>query len=267
MSKVKEYYDDKASSYDLEQRLLYFKVYDLITWKYTKPYIPKDPSAIVLDAAGGTGKWSIPIAREGPRVILVDLSGGMLGIARQKIDDERLSGRIELCHGNITSLDFEDETFDMVFCDHALCFIKDQEIAVKEMVRVLKKGSPIIVSAQNRYPLSLSIFSQDVDTATRILFGQEHFMMRGRIPVHTLFPDDFYTLLESSGLRIEKMIGKGIVLTPVVLPMERLWTDDYDQTLLSKLMDTESRLCERKDSLALAGHIQAIGYKRQDASR
>jgi len=262
MLKVKQYYDEKASSYDSEQRLLYFKVYDLITWKYTKPYVPKDPSARVLDAAGGTGKWSIPIAHEGPSVVLVDLSDGMLDIARRKIDDERLSGRIELCHGNITNLDFEDETFDMVFCDHALCFIKDQEAAVKEMVRVLKKGSPIIVSAQNRYPLSLSIFPQDVDTATTILFGQEHFMMRGRIPVYTFFPDDFYALLENSGVRIEQMIGKGVVLTPLVLPMERLWTDNYDQVLLSKLVDAESRLCERKDALPLAGHVQAIGRKR-----
>jgi ubiquinone/menaquinone biosynthesis C-methylase UbiE len=262
MSKVKEYYDEKASSYDLEQRLLYFKVYDFITWKYTSPYVPKHPSARVLDAAGGTGKWSIPIAHEGPRVVLVDLSDGMLGIARRKIDEERLGERIQLCRGDITSLDFEDGTFDMVFCDHALCFIKDQEAAVKEMVRVLKKGSPIAISAQNRYPLSLSIVSQDLDAATRILFGQEHFMMRGRIPVHTLFPDDFYALLESSGVRIEKMIGKGIVLTPMVLPMEKVWIDNYDQVLLNKLIDTESHLCERKDSLALAGHIQAIGYKR-----
>jgi hypothetical protein len=86
--------------------------------------------------------------------------------------------------------------------------------------------------------------------------------MRGRIPVRTLFPDDFYALLESSGVRVDKMIGKGVVLTPIVFPMERFWTDNYDQALLGKLVDVESRLRERKDMLALAGHMQAIGHKR-----
>jgi demethylmenaquinone methyltransferase/2-methoxy-6-polyprenyl-1,4-benzoquinol methylase len=140
MSKIEQYYDEKASSYDSEEHLLYFKVYDLITWKYTKLYVPKDPSARVLDAGGGTGKWSIPIAHEGPHVIVLDLSNGMLSIARRKIDEEKLGERIQLCRGDITSLDFEDETFDMVFCDHALCFIEDQRAAIKEMVRVLKRA-------------------------------------------------------------------------------------------------------------------------------
>ena len=261
MSRVRQYYNDKCAAYDTEEHLFYFKVYDDITWKHTKPFVPKNEYARVLDAAGGTGKWAIPIAREGPRVVLVDLSDGMLGVARTKIANASLNNRIETHQGDITSLDFEDETFDMVFCDHALCFVEDTERAVRELIRVLKRNSPIVISAQNRYPLSLSIIADDFEKGKRMLHGEEQFMLQGRVPVHTLRPQAFRILLESNGVQIKEIVGKGIVLTPLVLPIERFWTNTYDQAFADSVMKVELDLCERSDALALAGHIQAIGYK------
>jgi demethylmenaquinone methyltransferase/2-methoxy-6-polyprenyl-1,4-benzoquinol methylase len=261
MSIVGRYYDDKARAYDAEEHLLYFKVYDLVTWKYTKPYLPEETTAKVLDAAGGTGKWSVRIAREGPLVVLVDLSNGMLEVARQKINESGLSSRIEVHQGDITDLDFDDETFDMVFCEHALCFVENMKSALRELVRVLKKGSPIVISAQNRYPLSLSVLKDDFGAATQILLGHERFLMRGAIPVHTLFPEEFRSLLKGSGIKITKVVGKGIILTPLVLPMEKFWTDNYSQEFLDKLINVELFLCERPDVIPLAGHMQALGHK------
>jgi ubiquinone/menaquinone biosynthesis C-methylase UbiE len=52
--------------------MLYYKIYDAITWKYIEPYVPIDPDALVLDAGGGTGRWAIRMARKGCKVILVD---------------------------------------------------------------------------------------------------------------------------------------------------------------------------------------------------
>lgn len=261
MSTVGQYYDDRCGIYDDEQRLLYFRVYDEVTWKHTQPFIPEGANARVLDAAGGTGKWSIPIARHGPRVVLVDLSNGMLGVARRKVAEAGLDGRIEIHHGDITSLNFNDETFDMVFCDHALCFVNDTEKAVRELVRVLKSNSPLVISAQNRYPLSLSILADDFEKGARILNGEEQFMMQGRVPVHTLCPQEFHVLLESNGVQVRRMIGKGIILTSLVLPTERFWTDNYDEAFTGNVMKIELELCERSDVLALAGHIQAVAYK------
>lgn len=258
---VQGYYDESAGAYDSQQRLLYFKVYDSITWKFTEPHIPRERTAVVLDAAGGTGKWSIPIANKGPRVVLLDLSSGMLDVARKKIADQGLSSRIDARHGDVTNLDFQNETFDLVFCDHALGFFGDAARAIAELVRVLKRGSPIVISAQNRYPLSLSLFAKDLGAGTRVLEGKEPFLMRGRVPVHTLFPEEFRDLLERSGIRISKLIGKGITLTPLVLPMEKFYTDSYDQEFSEKIMKVELDLCERVDALPLAGHIQAVGYK------
>ena len=41
---------------------------------------------------------------------------------------------------NITELPFEDNSFDMIFCNHVLEHIPDDSKAMRELFRVLKKG-------------------------------------------------------------------------------------------------------------------------------
>jgi ubiquinone/menaquinone biosynthesis C-methylase UbiE len=260
---VKKYYDEKSTDYDANNELLYFKVYDAVTWKYTEPYVPKDSGALVLDAAGGTGKWSIPIAKCGPKVVLTDLSDGMLDVAREKIKKSGLGKRVDVRKGDVRGLDFEDETFDMVFMDHALCFIQEQGQVVSELVRVLKRNCPLVISGQNRYVLSLSLLKDDVDLSLKILQNEVQFAMRGLLKVYPLSPEEFRLLLEKSGVRVDKIIGKGVTM-PMALPQERFWTKDYSKDFFDRVLKIELNLCEKPDALALAGHFQAIGYKRGD---
>jgi len=259
-SEIKKYYNEKAPTYDAESELLYYRVYDTVTWRYTEPYVPKDPKAIVLDAAGGTGKWAIPIAKCGPKVVLLDISDEMLEVARQKIEQQGLQGRVTIEKGDTRKLDFADETFDMVFCDHALWLIQEQKETIKELVRVLKTDHPIILSGQNRYVLSLSLMV-DADFAFKILSNEAQFLMRGLLKAYPVSPDEFRHLLERNGVKTEKIIGKGMTM-PLALPREKYWTKDYTQEFLEKVLKIEFGLCDKPDALALAGHLQAIGYKR-----
>lgn len=260
-SDVKRYYDERSVSYDTDDELLYFKVYNAITWKYTEPCVPKESDALVLDAAGGTGKWSIPIAKCGPKVVLLDLSDGMLNVAREKIKQAGLQKRIEARKGDVRKLDFPDETFDMVFIDHALCFIQEQEQVVGELVRVLKKNHPLVISGQNRYVLSLSILPDDVDFSLKVLLNEVQFTMRGLLKVYPLSPEEFRLLLEKNGVGVDKMVGKGVTM-PMALSRERFWTKDYSRDFFERLLEIEMNLCEKPDALALAGHFQAIAYKK-----
>jgi ubiquinone/menaquinone biosynthesis C-methylase UbiE len=82
--------------------MLYYKIYDAITWEYIEPYVPKDPDALVLDAGGGTGRWTIRMARKGCKVVLVDISEGMLKIAAEKVKKEGLQNKITIKEGDIT---------------------------------------------------------------------------------------------------------------------------------------------------------------------
>lgn len=257
---MKKYYNEKAPTYDPESELFYFRVYDTVTWRYTEPYVPKDSGAQVLDAAGGTGKWTILIAKCGPRVVLVDISDEMLEVARNKITQQSLQNRVTVQKGDVRRLNFPEETFDMVFCDHALCFIREQKEALRELVRVLKTNHPLIVSGQNRYVLALSLI-QDMDFAFKILSNEAQFLMRGLLKVYPLAPDEFRRLLEENGVKIEKIIGKGVTM-PLVIPTQRFYTKDYTPEFLEKVLKIEFTLCEKPDALALAGHLQAVGYKK-----
>lgn len=259
-SEVKKYYDEKASTYNSQSELLYFRVYDTVTWRCTQPYVPTDSEAQVLDAAGGTGKWTIPIAKCGPKVNLVDISDEMLEVAGKKLLQQDLQGRVTIQKGDVRKLDFPDETFDMVFCDHALCFIQEQKEVIRELVRVLKTNHPLIISGQNRYVLSLSLM-EDVDFAFKVLSNEVQFLLRGLLKVYALSPDEFRLLLERNGLRIEKIIGK-VVTMPLTIPAQKFYSKDYTSEFLEKILKIEFALCKKPDALALAGHLQAVGYKR-----
>jgi ubiquinone/menaquinone biosynthesis C-methylase UbiE len=254
---VKNYYDKKGATYDDYSRQFWSRVYDAVTWRITEPYVPRDSKALVLDAAGGTGKWSIPIAKLGPRVILGDISSGMLKTAREKIAKESLGQRVEARECDLRKLDFEDETFDLVFCEHALCFIKEQETVINELLRILKKDHPLIVTAQNRYVLSLSTVSEDAAYAFRILSKEGQFIMRNSLKVYALSPDEFRRLLQASGVKIEKIVGK-LFTMPLAISAEKMVSDDFTSEFYEQILNIELELSSRSDTLALAGHLQAI---------
>jgi ubiquinone/menaquinone biosynthesis C-methylase UbiE len=247
--------------------MLYYKIYDAITWKYIEPYVPIDPNALVLDAGGGTGRWAIQMARKGCKVVLVDISERMLKIAAEKVTKEELQNIIMIKEGDITRTGYADETFDMILCEHALFLFKEPDIVIKELKRILKRKARLIISVHNRYVQSLVSLPEKpsldkVDDALRILLRKRYGSMteNGKVKIYTWTPDEFRTMLERNGLRVEKIVGKGITM-PLRISKELFMKKDYPDDLFNKLLQFEFTLCEKPDALALAGHLQAITYK------
>lgn len=76
-------------------------------------WLPDDLSGMrVLDAGCGPGVLAIALARRGAEVVAVDLAGSLLEVARARIAQESLRGRIELRLGDM--LDPALGTFDYV---------------------------------------------------------------------------------------------------------------------------------------------------------
>jgi len=247
--------------------MLYYKIYDAITWKYIEPYVPKDPDALVLDAGGGTGRWAIRMARKGCKVILVDISEGMLKIAAEKVKKEGLQNKVTIKEGDITKTGYADETFDMILCEHALFLFKEPDNVIKELKRILKRKALLIISVHNRYVQSLVSLPEKpsldkVDDALSILLRKRYGSMteNGEVKIYTWTPDEFRTMLERNGLHVEKIVGKGITM-PLRISKELFMKKDYPDDLFNKLLQFELTLCEKPDALALAGHLQAITYK------
>lgn len=264
---VEEYYDKRSSSYDSTFDMLYFKVFDVITWKCIEPYVPVDPNALVLDAGGGTGRWAIRMARKGCRVILMDTSEKMLEIAAEKVKEEGLQHKITTKKGDITKTGYADETFDMILCEHTFFLFKEPDILIKELKRVLKRKARLIISAQNRYVQSLACLPEKpspdkVDNALNILLRKKYNTMtkRGKVEIYTWTPNEFRTLLEKNGFQVEKIVGKGVTM-PLRISKELFVKKEYSEDLFNKILQFELALCEKTDALALTGHMQAIAYK------
>jgi ubiquinone/menaquinone biosynthesis C-methylase UbiE len=99
----------------------------------------------VLDIATGTGMVAIEAARivctEG-RVIGIDISTGMVDIARQKAQALGLQN-IEFQLADGEALDFPANTFDYIFCSSALIWMSDLRGALQHWHQLLKPGGKL----------------------------------------------------------------------------------------------------------------------------
>lgn len=140
-SLVKSVYDKKARRYDAQHTLLTLKADQRGRRMVVEHGVA--PGDRVLDAGGGTGNGALlAAALAGPRgrVVVFDLSEGMLNVAREKAGRAGLMDRMEFQTGDILSLPFGDETFDAVLSTYSLCPLYDPAAGALELFRVLKRG-------------------------------------------------------------------------------------------------------------------------------
>jgi len=145
MRRKQDYYEHRtlARLYDWQHRELVEDISFFVE-------LAKQHGSPVLEVGCGTGRVIIPLAREGIRVVGVDLSSHMLAIARRKIDDEaaEVRERIELQQGDMRDFSLGRE-FPCVFVPQAAVFHLDGQEAVRGSFRNFhehtKPGGVILV--------------------------------------------------------------------------------------------------------------------------
>jgi trans-aconitate methyltransferase len=90
----------------------------------------------ILDLGCGDGQLTQRIAATGAHVLGVDASVDMVSAARE--------GGIEAELANAESLPFHQETFDAVFSNAALHWVRDQDAMLTQVHRVLKSGGRLV---------------------------------------------------------------------------------------------------------------------------
>ncbi|WP_053959855.1 class I SAM-dependent methyltransferase [Sulfobacillus thermosulfidooxidans] len=102
------------------------------------------PNSLVLDAACGTGHTALALARQGHRVIGLDVTQEMLAEAESLAQQNHLE--IQWVQGTVHHLPWEDNTFDAITCRRAAHHFSDLARFLEEARRVLKPGTFLAIS-------------------------------------------------------------------------------------------------------------------------
>jgi ubiquinone/menaquinone biosynthesis C-methylase UbiE len=103
----------------------------------------------VLEVAPGPGYFAIELARLGSfHVVGLDISHAFVRIATENAT--RAGVEVEFRQGNASSMPFESNSFDFVYCRAAFKNFSEPVQAINEMYRVLRPGGRAVISDLRR---------------------------------------------------------------------------------------------------------------------
>lgn len=135
--KIKNRYNRASVIYDILESPM-----EMMALKKWRNDIMKDLKGKVLEVGVGTGK-NINYYPENVDISAIDFSEKMLKKAKLKAD--ALNKKVEFHNMDAENMDFEDNTFDVVFTTCVFCSVPDPIQGLKEIKRVCKNGGKIIM--------------------------------------------------------------------------------------------------------------------------
>ena len=156
---VEQMFDTISDDYDGLNRIITFRT-DL-SWrrKVIKMVANKNPNNI-LDIATGTGDLAIQFAEKTqiPSIVGLDLSEGMLKVARKKIIGSSLVDKVEFLKGDSEELPFQDNSFEAITVSFGIRNFENLEKGLSEIKRVLTPGGIFVIletSVPTKFPFNL----------------------------------------------------------------------------------------------------------------
>lgn len=118
------------------------------------------PDDIILDVGCGGGININRMAKIAKKVYGVDYSIESVKLSREVNQDYVNEGKVEVLEGNVESLPFEDDTFDIITAFETVYFWPDIEKSFGEVKRVLKPGGIFLIGTEsngaNNLPMKIS---------------------------------------------------------------------------------------------------------------
>lgn len=94
-----------------------------------------------LDAGSGSGRGSIFMCRHGARAVTaIDFAPSNVETTRCNAESCGFGDRVQTYVGSVSDLPFEDESFDVVWCNGVLQHSDDPQSGLQEITRVLRPG-------------------------------------------------------------------------------------------------------------------------------
>lgn len=160
-------FDTISGEYDMLNNIITFGQHKKWKSKVYKLARSKNPK-LILDLATGTADIAILLSQiKNCKIIGIDISKKMLAFGQKKIERLYLNDKIKLETGDVESLKYSDNYFNVVTIGYGVRNFENLELGLKESNRVLKKNGTIIILEtsvpQNRFFKKIyNIFSSTI---------------------------------------------------------------------------------------------------------
>ncbi len=143
---VQQMFDNIAPTYDRLNHTLSLSI-DRLWRRRTVRMVGKESPLHILDMATGTGDLAIMMARriDNAHITGVDISEGMLQVAREKIAGTDLAQRIDFQVGDAEHMPFDDGSFDVATVAFGVRNFGDIDAGLRELTRLLRVGGKLFV--------------------------------------------------------------------------------------------------------------------------
>ncbi|MBO4871659.1 MAG: bifunctional demethylmenaquinone methyltransferase/2-methoxy-6-polyprenyl-1,4-benzoquinol methylase UbiE [Muribaculaceae bacterium] len=146
---VEKMFDAIAPAYDFMNRAMTLGIdrwWRRVAVKRVKRHVAQGESHL-LDVATGTGDFAIQLhqALQPCQVTGIDLSMGMMDVARRKVQQRGLENDIDFMQADCLALPFQDATFDAVTVAFGVRNFEHIDQGYSEMLRVLRPGGFLCV--------------------------------------------------------------------------------------------------------------------------
>jgi demethylmenaquinone methyltransferase/2-methoxy-6-polyprenyl-1,4-benzoquinol methylase len=138
---------------------------------------------ILLDAGGGTGRVAEALRDQIDRIVIADMSTGMLAQADAKEFRSILAPA--------ERLPFADSTFERVLMVDALHHVIDQADTIRDLYRVLKPGGRLVIEEPDLRTFAVKLIA----LAEKFALMRSHFLAPQHIA--NLFPKDANVKIEA----------------------------------------------------------------------
>ncbi|MCP4712308.1 MAG: class I SAM-dependent methyltransferase [Planctomycetes bacterium] len=199
------YYDQEAAVYDVNRygtktgkraEIFHMKILDCLLLDSLKPH------ATILELGCGTGRLLEHVASKSFTLYGVDMSSGMLDIARERFE-KYPAQKVRLSMGEAGRLDFSDEFFDAVYSILVINLIPDYRQVFCEIAQILKPGGLFVFNVPNLasiYFLGGLFVNLRGQTVTANEVGHRY--------SHWFLPGEWKNSLENAGFVVEQVLGQ-----------------------------------------------------------
>jgi len=143
---VADMFNNISKTYDFLNHFLSLGI-DIIWRKKAIGELKSIKPRIMLDVATGTGDFAFEAIKilKPEKVVGVDISEGMLNVARRKIEERNLGAVFSVQTGDSEKLQFENDHFDAITVAFGVRNYENLEKGLADMYRVLKPEGKIVI--------------------------------------------------------------------------------------------------------------------------